>query len=49
MNGPYGLDYGIVMEMARMLGIETDQIFFEKLKAYEMTALEEIRKGGSDG
>lgn len=40
MDGtPYGLDYGVVIEMAKALDIERDQTFFEKVRAFEIEVL----------
>lgn len=36
---PYGLDYGVVIEMAKALDIESDQTFFEKIRAFESEVL----------
>jgi len=39
MGGAYGLDYGVVMEMAKALGIRRDQTFFEKVRVVEAEVL----------
>lgn len=44
MEDPYGLDFGVIIEMARAMDMEINQIFFEKLKAYEKTVLDGIKK-----
>jgi len=38
-SGPVGLDYGVIFEMARSLGIEIGRDFLEKLHAYEAEIL----------
>lgn len=44
-GGAYGLDYGVIIQTAAALGIETGQIFFEKIRVYENEALKIIRGG----
>ena len=48
MAGPEGLDYGVIIEMAKAMAIEINQNFFEKLRAYEITMLEGMRKKKDD-
>lgn len=35
----YRLDYGVIIEMAKALKVEINQIFFEKVKAFENEVL----------
>lgn len=39
----YGLDFGVLIRMAKELGISTGQIFFEKLSIYEKEVLKILR------
>ena len=48
MGGAYGLDYGVVMEVAKAMWFDTDEIFFEKLRAYEAAVLDEMNKKEKD-
>lgn len=53
MDGtPYGLDYNVIIEIAKALGIGRDQIFFEKVKAFESEVLmiwkEKKKKGTTE-
>jgi len=34
-----GLDFGVIIEMAKAMNIEINQTFFKKLRAYESTIL----------
>jgi hypothetical protein len=40
----YGLDYGVIIEMAKAMNIEINTLFFEKLKAFEDIVLQELKK-----
>lgn len=44
MAGPIGLDWGVIMRIAQLKGIVIDNIFFEKLKAFETEALKGMNK-----
>ncbi|HDH51214.1 MAG TPA: hypothetical protein ENH31_00320 [Nitrospirae bacterium] len=46
-KGVYGLDYGVIMDMAGAMRIEVNSSFLEKLNAFEAIVLEE--KGKKDG
>jgi hypothetical protein len=43
-SGPTGFDFGVAIEVAKAMSIEINQSFFEKLSAFETTALGEMRK-----
>ena len=47
-GGYYGLDFNVLIQMARGLGIQTGQIFFEKLRVYEREALKIFRQKKED-
>jgi len=38
-----------MIEVAKSIGVEINRIFFEKLRIYEMTAIEEMAKRREDG
>lgn len=38
-SGAYGLDYNVVIELARALEVEIDQTFLEKVRAFEHEVL----------
>ena len=42
VSGPTGLDYGVVIEVAKTMDIEINQSFFEKLRAYESAVLDNV-------
>lgn len=42
--GVTGLDYGVIIEMAKVMNIEITQFFFEKIKAFETVVLTEMQK-----
>lgn len=42
-SGATGLDFGVVIEVARALRLEVNQIFFEKLKVFETAVLNEMK------
>ena len=47
-SGPSGFDFSVAIEVAKAMGIEINQSFFEKLRAYEVTTLNEIGKRSKD-
>lgn len=42
-NGPCGLDFGVLITMAKDLGMRCDRMFYEKLREYERTVLSMIK------
>lgn len=48
MAGPTGFDFMAAVEVAKAMDVPIDQMFFEKLKAYEMTVLEHMRNRGKE-
>ena len=47
-GGFYGLDFTVIIRMAKELGIAMGQVFFEKLRVYEKEALILFRQGKED-
>jgi hypothetical protein len=43
-SGPTGFDFGVAIEVAKAMGIEINQTFFEKLRIYESESLKGMNK-----
>jgi hypothetical protein len=51
VGGVYALDWAVILRAADDMGIETDMMFYQLVRAYEATMVREVnaRSGGSNG